>query len=274
MIRKLQKIIKSNKFSKFIYDRCFDIYFDINAFCRYCKSDKRKIKFVKESAKRERCFIIGNGPSLRISDLNKLINEDTFAVNRVFRIFDKTNWRPTYYVSHDTKVLQEIIGELDNVLGACKFIFLNSQFKGKRVFNRIRMPYYFYAIQKEFYPNLPCFSEKLERGLFEGYTVVYSCIQLAVYMGYKEIYLLGLDHNYNAVLKADGTVLKQNVGHNYMDGVEGETYFLPQLDKTELAYLKARKVCEEKGIIIKNATRGGKLEIFERINFDDLFGRE
>ena len=274
MIKKIQNIIKSNKYSKFIYDKCFDMYFCVDAFWRYCKSDKARLKTVKESAKRERCFIIGNGPSLRISDLNKLVDEDTFAVNRVFRIFDKTNWRPSYYVSQDTKVLQEVIGELDNALEACKYIFLNSQFKGKISFSRIRMPYYFYANQKEFYPNLPCFSEKLDRGIFEGYTVVYSCIQLAVYMGYKEIYLLGLDHNYNAVVKADGTVLKQNVAQNYMDGVGGETYFLPQLDKTELAYLKARKVCEEKGIIIKNATRGGKLEIFERINFDDLFGGE
>lgn len=222
-------------------------------------------------ANKKRCFIIGNGPSLKIDDLKKLINEDTFAVNRIFKIFGKTNWRPTYYCSHDTKVLNEIICDLDKELEDCKIIFLNSSFKGKAQFNFSKPPYYFFGIQKEFYPNKPKFSKKVEKGLYEGYTVIYTCIQLAVYMGYKEIYLLGLDHSYNLVKMADGTLKEEEGKINYMQGLEGKNYFLPQLEKTELSYKKAKEVCEAKNILIKNATRGGKLEIFERIDFDSLF---
>lgn len=268
---KIKKIINKNFILRIMHDKVFDLYFEVDSIIRYLKSDKNRFIELKNVANNKRCFIIGNGPSLKIEDLEKLKYEDTFAVNRIYKIFGKTKWRPTYYCSHDTKILNEIIYDLDNELKSCKIIFLNSSFKGKIQFILCKSPYYFFGVQKEFYPNKPNFSEKVEKGLYEGYTVIYTCIQLAVYMGYKEIYLLGLDHSYNLVKMADGTIKEEEGKANYMQGVEGKNYFLPQLEKTELSYKKAREVCEAKNILIKNATRGGKLEVFERINFDNLF---
>lgn len=275
-LQKIKNILKSNYFirkiyygMRYLYYRC-QYYF--NAVIRKVKSDGNRFYGIKNYTKNKRCFIIGNGPSLRISDLEKLKNEDSFAVNRIFKIFDKTTWRPTYYCAHDTKVLNETISSLNDVLCECDLVFINSAFKGKAKFSLKKFPFFFYGIQKEFYPEMPCFSEDISKGINEGYTVTYSCIQLAAYMGYKEIYLLGLDHSYKVEKKADGSIKNNdNVKENYMHGLEGANYFLPQLDKTELAYKKAKLYCEEHGIVIKNATRGGMLEIFDRVDFDSLF---
>ncbi|MBO7254734.1 MAG: hypothetical protein J6V36_05480, partial [Clostridia bacterium] len=63
----------------------------------------RKLAKLKDSHKGERCFIIGNGPSLSVNDLNKIYEKNipTFSTNRIFKLFEKTDWRPTYYVSED-----------------------------------------------------------------------------------------------------------------------------------------------------------------------------
>ena len=56
-----------------------------------------------------------------------------------------------------------------------------------------------------------------------------------------------------------------------MPGLEGKLAWPPQMEKSTLAFRKARQVCDESGIIIRNATRGGKLEEFERVDFNSLF---
>ena len=52
----------------------------------------------------KRIWIVGNGPSLRYTPLNKLIGETTFAMNRIHRIYDKTDWRPSLYYLVDYAV--------------------------------------------------------------------------------------------------------------------------------------------------------------------------
>ena len=58
----------------------------------------------------KRCFLIGNGPSLKAEDLTKLYkNGDiTFAFNRVYNIFDDTEWRPKFYISQDEKIVWQM----------------------------------------------------------------------------------------------------------------------------------------------------------------------
>ena len=60
---------------------------------KYHYSDQ--IRKYKDIGKGKRCFVIGNGPSLKVSDLERIKNEDCFAANRIFKIFPNTTWRPT-----------------------------------------------------------------------------------------------------------------------------------------------------------------------------------
>ena len=86
--------------------------------------DLTNIKFILRGQKRlkkykgihcgERCFIIGNGPSLSPQDLEMLRDEICFAANRIYDIYAQTTWRPTYYGIQDLFVLREISQEVEN----------------------------------------------------------------------------------------------------------------------------------------------------------------
>lgn len=255
---------------------------------RYVEYDKNKLKKLSKKEKEysdmsgvaelkntkhgKRCFIIGNGPSLRISDLDRLKEEDCFGVNRIFHIFDQTEWRPKYYVVADRSVIfEQIPKNLNYLTGCCEQIFLNScVFPGvskNDIKENVHFPYInIFDNNKD---GSPYFADDIEDQIYHGSTVTYICIQLAVYMGYSEIYLLGIDHNYN-IQNKDGKIIQDKNVQNYMAGIEGKIVNVPEMDGSTKAYKKAREVCEAKGIIIKNATRGGRLEEFERIDFDSL----
>ncbi|MCC8155583.1 MAG: hypothetical protein LIP01_16240 [Tannerellaceae bacterium] len=57
----------------------------------------KDLNVFKDTKIGKRCFIVGNGPSLAIDDLNMIAGEDSFASNGIFGLLDKTVWRPTYY---------------------------------------------------------------------------------------------------------------------------------------------------------------------------------
>lgn len=225
----------------------------------------KKMKKLKNSAYGKRCFIIGNGPSLTVDDLEKLKSEDCFATNRIYRLFDQTKWRPRYYCSQDEVLINNMQGEFESIISQCESVLLSAtamkqRLKGEKL-------YYFYVDCGPFQDDMPPFSEDITKQIYEGYTVLYACIQIAVYMGYKEIYLLGVDHNYikNKKGNYDGN-------RSYAKGLEVDLTNLnpPRLDNSQKAYEVAEKYCREKGIEIKNATRGGQLEVFERVDLDDI----
>lgn len=270
MLGKIKGFLVSN--SRLVHKIWFE-YKDIQR-CNENKkyTSSKKIKKYKNTKKGKRCFIVGNGPSLSIDDLNKIKEEDSFAVNRIYKIFDQTDWRPTFYCSQDIGILDEINKDLDIILDNCESVFLNCVIlkNGKKVPQNEKLNFINVNI-RPYYPDEPLFSKNVSRCIYEGFTVAYACIQLAVYMGYSEIYIIGTDHNYNVNMKQDGNVAKDNNVSNYMKGLEGKLCFYPQLEKSTLAFRKSREICEKHGIIIKNATRGGKLEEFERVDFDTLF---
>ena len=108
----------------------------------------------------------------------------------------------------------------------------------------------------------PKFSEDLSRKSYEGGTVTYSCLQMAAYMGFKNIFLLGMDRTDPRKGK------NQMMAHVY----EEEQYTSKLYDEgVRLGDEAARRYAEEHNINIFNATRGGYLEIYERVNFDLLF---
>ena len=88
---------------------------------RYYSNSKfgKKLSQFRNIHSGKRCFLIGNGPSLRASDLDTLhrAGEITFAFNRIYNIFDQTEWRPTYYISQDEKMLADTFVNMANSAG-------------------------------------------------------------------------------------------------------------------------------------------------------------
>lgn len=84
---------------------------------RYSQTeDSKRVLELKDAHKGKRCFIIGNGPSLRADDLDKLENEYTFGANRIFNIYEQTNWRPSYYIAVDPDFILSNIDNIKNVV--------------------------------------------------------------------------------------------------------------------------------------------------------------
>lgn len=226
----------------------------------------------------ERCFIIGTGPSLKMEDLELLKEngEVTFASNRIFKMYDKTSWRPKYYFVTDFKVISQYFEEILSINDSEVFVadiesssecrHLDKNRLNKEGFHCFSICYR-EKLDNHSNRNLPCFSLDASRYVVDGgLSVTYAMLQWAVYMGFKEIYLLGVDFHYN---DKSGLSNEDHVCSNYLK--EGEIVNPPNLERCERAYTRAELISKEGDYRIYNATRGGKLEVFERVDFDSLF---
>lgn len=236
----------------------------------YFFPEGRRIRRFKDIHKGERCFIIGNGPSLTPEDLSKLKenNEITFAFNRIFHIFEKTDWRPTYYFTQDVSMMHNSQTEINNIPAKAKFIPIeNKYYKGIELINAV----YYHLTNSAIHPE---FSEDCSRKLYGSMTVVYSALQMAVYMGIHEIYLIGVDHHFNRSKNLKGEIVIDNTVKDYFSekyNIDKEHLNIPTPEYSEFSFIAAKKYAEANGIKIFNATRGGHLEVFSRVDFDSLF---
>ncbi len=233
---------------------------------------KTSLHGLKDIHKGKRCFIIGNGPSLTPEDLTLLKNEYSFAANRIFYIFNKTPWRPSYYCGQDIVVIEDIADKLDTVIGCCEKTFISSRcwsLVPKNVKNNQKVSFFFPRFRAAHKEEL--FSGSIDKYVSDGGTVTYAAIQIAVYMGFKEIYLLGCDHSYSTTSFNNQSLCNEDIKGSYFEGMpENIKMTAPRTDNATISYIKAKEYCDEHGIKIYNATRGGKLEVFDRINLDDI----
>lgn len=232
----------------------------------------KKLAALKDSHKGERCFIVANGPSLTSADLDLLAKnkEITFAMNRIYKIFPQTQWRPTYYVCEDINIFHESMEEINNIPAKNKFVPVNHKwFNGVDIDGAL----YFWAnyLREKDCPN--SFSSDISKQMDSMGTVTFTCMNIAAYMGFKEIYLLGVDHNYTVTINEEGeTVVDKNAKDYFCENYDTDIkdIVVHDMGQNTRAYRKAKAYCDEHGIQIINATRGGKLEVFPRVSFDDL----
>lgn len=220
---------------------------------------------MKGSKNGKRCFIIGNGPSLQAHDLDQLKNEDCFAANGIFHIFPHTSWRPTYYIIADRyfDALPEEIRDIE-----CRTTFLSDYYWR---FNRVlREDAICFHLHVPFRSNYYPVSRNIRRKVTCSDTVSFVAMQIAAYMGYREIYLIGFDHNYNLEFDEKGRLIKneENTSHFFMDAHPDQV--MANVIGMTKSYISFRDYAKKHDIMIKNATRGGKLEVFERADFDLL----
>jgi len=231
-----------------------------------------KILAFKDIHKGKRAFVIGNGPSLRIRDLDRLKDEITFASNNIFVAFPETDWRPTYYTMTDREAARNNRDKVANLLST-------------KLLPNFLYPYIGQNPNCFWVPATPVdvkeirFSTNIREQIISGMTVTYYNLQLAYYMGVSEIYLLGIDFDYGPVPKFDPNVPDIYYAHKPEYKVyfhpdyhqEGENCIRPNMDAQYKCYQKAFHVMNQQGVRIWNASRSTKLDVFPRIDFDDLF---
>ena len=240
-------------------------------FMKY-KAEWEKSKQFQNIHDGKRCFVLGNGPSLNKYDLDllKKNNEITFCSNRIYKMFDQTDWRPMYYAVCDQKLFLDNQRDIESIDSSIMFFpldFIPFLSKKSRYFYFARYPF-------KFFTKYPKFSNEISRVFGEGNTITYHLIQLAACMGFKEIYLLGCDFSYNIAIGADGKIIKARNQKNYPWEEETKPSVLPNLQANLYAYMAAKEYGDKAGIKIYNATRGGKLEVFPRISLEEVFDEE
>ena len=225
----------------------------------------------------EKIFVVGNGPSLRLEDLEALKKNGAvcFGANNIFKIFNQTAWRPDYLCAVDI-LMEKKMSSLSARYPDIEFIVPKS-FSGLSGSN----VYHFQLKDDQNASPWPKFGGKLFSPVYQGFTVTYISIQLAVQMGAKEVYLIGVDHNYD--LSEGQKEFETRNGFKFYRKQNEQNYFIPDYHENndlfcehrvlenELAYISAKRFADAEGVKILNATRGGKLNVFERVKFEDLF---
>ena len=224
-----------------------------------------KIKKYKEKHKNKKCFIVGNGPSLKIDDLNRIYRNNicSFGLNLIYKMFSDTIWRPTFLAISDYTLYRTYYDDIKNMNNQILFV---RDFYEVEDTPHIKGINYFPSSGKRDYYDMQKFSTDITKNVYSGYTVMYDAMQIAVYMGFTEIYLIGADFSYL------GEAIKQgNHVYDYKEKDKRDVSGTIHIDVSLNAFKLAKKYAEENGIKIYNATRGGKLEVFERKDLDELF---
>jgi hypothetical protein len=216
----------------------------------------------------KRCFILGNGPSLKNTDLSLLDDEITFGLNRIYLLFDESKFQSTYLVSVNTLVIEQCAEEIQS-LEMPKFLTWRAR-------NWLSEDENIIFLDTD-YTGEPSFSKDMTRRVFEGSTVTYVALQLAYYMGFEEVILIGVDHNFKTQGTANEAIVSEgddpnHFAPNYFG--KGFRWQLPDLEASEIAYRLAKETFEAEGRKVVDATIGGKLDIFPRVDFQEVVRSE
>jgi hypothetical protein len=230
----------------------------------------------------KRCFILGNGPSLNSVNFEALKNELSFGVNSIFLMTKKNGFIPTFYVVEDNLVFKENKDEINLFAGVTKILpsCYAAELANRSEIVEFNMDTTFYNKSKPDVYSTPNFNTSSESVFYCGQSVTYINMQLAFYMGFTKVYLLGMDFSYSKPADHD-----QKGNHIHSSGDDpnhfhkdyfgkGKTWKDPRLGRVQRSYMRAKFEFEADGRIIENATRGGELELFDRIDEDKLWGQK
>lgn len=229
------------------------------------RRSSKALRAMRDTATGRRCVIIGNGPSLNGMDLAPLKDEVTFGLNRGHLLFPRIGGPTTYLVSVNRLVIEQSGAEM--IATPCLKFF---DWRNRALVPKGRADVIFVRTVPK-----PGFSTDIPgRGLWEGATVTYVAMQLAYHFGYREVALIGVDHSFSTTGPAHAKVTSTGPDPNHFDPSyfgAGYRWQLPDLEMSEQAYTMARSAFEAAGGRIVDATVGGKLTIFEKADFTELF---
>lgn len=217
------------------------------------------LKDLEEKFSGKRCFILCTGPSLTVSDIELLKDEYTFGMNSLCLLLEQTTWRPDFFAVQDENVYEKVKEYMLTMKNSK--VFVPDGLDRNAPAEWIKFPlcgaYHKYELiyDTRYFAR---FSDKCYVRVYDGYSITYSLIQLAVFMGFKEIYLLGADCNYLGE--------KQHIiEHGHID-----PGFAKAPERMFASYKEAKRYMDNHDVKIYNATRGGMLEIFPRVSLENV----
>lgn len=211
-------------------------------------------------------WVIANGPSLLKSDVTQLKGHVTIGSNGLFLIYDKLGWAPTYLTVEDTLVAEDRGSVLNSLTSSTKIFPRDVSYALRADDHTI------YCNFVRQYAGFPRFSDRFEDIVYFGGTVSFLNLQLAYHLGCNPIFMVGFDHNYHVPKNIVDTVITSetdDVNHVHPDYFgKGYRWHDPNVERMEQSYRAARAFLEPRGVRVLNATVGGHLEVFPRVDFD------
>lgn len=276
-INSIKMKLKKNKYVDTLLRICFYPIFIFN----YIKSDyeaerRRKgikypqfewIKDYKNKYNGKRCFIVATGPSLTIKDLDMIKDEYSFGMNTCALALDKTEWRPTFYGIQDEYIYEKLETSLNSMAAS----YLPEVFISVSIMQKFSTPERFktfplhYLDHKMFHIKgfgKYKFSDDCYACIYDGYSITFSLMQLACYMGFKEIYLLGCDCNYNQEKK------------HFIESGHVDPKYTVMGNKMIYGHYMFKEFADKIGVKVINCTRGGMLDVYPRKSLDDIIDRK
>ena len=262
---------RSNKTESFLKSRLSDAHHQTrlvlwnlhdSSFLRWRLTQMSRLRRFRNRHVGEDCFIIGNGPSLNRMDLSRLKDYHTFGLNKIFLMSDKVELDLSYHVAVNPLVIEQSAGEFA-LLNCPSFLSYRAS-AGKVPFQD---NFYFVYTQ-----SLPiALSTSIEQPISEGCTVTFVAMQIAYYMGFRRVFLVGVDHNFHSSGRPHELQVMSGDDSNHFDPnyFKGLRWNLPDLDGSEVAYTSARYAFRRDDREILDATLDGKLTIFPKLTFEE-----
>jgi hypothetical protein len=241
------------------------------------RESARRLQAMRNRHWGQRAWIIGNGPSLRGMDLSPLANEYTFGSNRIYLAFDDFGFHTTYLSASARWIIRQF-GEEMSASGPQVFM---SHFYARQHPELPRTVTTFLSRRRADFGTHPLFW-----GFHDGGTVTYTSMQLAFYFGFTEVILIGVDHSFVETGTAAAEVVPQadddprpatvvsggdDPNHflpNYFG--KGVKWTLPAWHQMEASYALARDHYAAAGRRIVDATVGGKLTVFPKVDYQTV----
>jgi hypothetical protein len=228
----------------------------------------RRLAEMRDMHKGKRAFIIGTGPSLKKTDLSKIKNEITFGLNRSYVAFSEWGFATTYLCVTNDLVVEQFVNDII-ALPIPKFIAWRSHRHFPADMPVSKVPNFVYTSYTG-----PRFATDIRGRVWEGATVTNLALQIAYHLGIEKAILIGVDHNFASKGDANKTVVSQGDDPNhFMPNYFGKDtrWQLPDLDTSEIGYAFAREAYRKAGREVVDATIGGKLTIFPKVDYRSLF---
>lgn len=207
-------------------------------------------------------LIVGNGPSLNKTPLNKVKRSlVSIGMNKINLIYEKSTWRPDIITCVNGFVIsqnKEYFNTTNRVLILpVKAFYLGVKYRDNVLFVNLKD-------QDKVEPNI-------EKCLSSGCTVTFTAIQIAAYLNAKSVNIVGVDHSF--IFDKGPLVQKfkgDDINHFSKDYFKNQYWGLPDLPGSEKLYKLSKDYFDSKNIPITDFTVGGKLKIFNKSNINDL----
>ena len=223
----------------------------------------RLLNSYKNKHRDQRCVIIANGRSLKEMDLSFLKNEITIGLDQIDIRISNEDFSPTYYICLDPLLIDQCP---DKILQMSSTKFLDIEF-----LNFIDNPIDFVSLCKT---NRLIFTRDARDAIGDCPTSVFAALQLAYFMGFDEVILIGNDHH----LVSDNIIRPQTESNKDTNVIftldrfgEDPRNSLTDLEKITVAYQMAKRNFEAEGRRIIDATVGNKLAIFPKVDYREIF---